>query len=240
MAQAGRERLSVVVPTWNEEEVLARALESLASSPRDAPEEVLVVDGGSSDGTRRIAATHGARVLSTERGRGTQLARGAQESSGDLLLFLHADARLAGGALGALRRAFHDPNLLAAGLHQRIDGRGLLYRLIERAADARVRRGWIYGDSGLVVRRSVYESVGGFRELPLFEDLDLSRRLRRRGKTGIVPGGALEVSARRWEREGVLARTLVNWALTLAWFAGVEPARLARYYPAERSVSREP
>ena len=240
MPPPGRERLSVVVPTWNEAPFVARALRSLAAQGGEAPEEVLVVDGGSTDGTQSIAEGEGARVLRSARGRGAQLARGAREASGDLLLFLHADARLLPGTLGAVRSAFAEPALLAAGLHQRIAGRGVLYRLIERAADARVRRGWIYGDSGLVVRRPAYEAAGGFRDLPLFEDLDLARRLRRHGRTGIVRGGALEISARRWEREGVLARSAKNWALTLAWLAGVEPARLARYYPAERSISGEP
>jgi rSAM/selenodomain-associated transferase 2 len=240
MPPPGRERLSVVVPTWNEEPCVARALESLAAHGADSPEEVLVVDGGSADGTPRIAEEHGARVLRSARGRGVQLARGAREASGDLLLFMHADARLLRGTLGAVRRAFGDPGLLAAGLHQRIAGRGLLYRVIERAADARVRRGWIYGDSTLVVRRSAYEAAGGFRDQPLFEDLDLARRLRRQGRTGIVRGGAVEISARRWERDGVLARSAKNWALTLAWLAGVEPARLARYYPAEGGVPGEP
>ncbi len=239
MQPHGRERLSVVIPTWNEAEHLPELLASLRSDP-DAPEEIVVVDGGSSDSTREIAARSGARVLESLRGRGSQLARGAEAALGELLFFLHADARISPRALGALRASFRDPRLLAAGLHQRIDKAGLAYRVIERAADQRVRCGWVYGDSGLAVRRSAYEEVGGFRSLPLFEDLDLSRRLRRKGAVRIVPGAWLTISARRWEREGVLARTMKNWALTLAWLAGVDPVHLARYYPTQGEAVRQP
>ena len=225
-----RESLSVVIPTLDEEERLPVLLGSLGACGADAPEEVIVVDGGSRDRTVEVAERAGARVVRAPRGRGAQLRHGAEAATGDLLLFLHADTRVAPPALAAVRRTLRDPGPIAAGLRQRIDQRGAVYRLIERAADLRVRCGWVYGDSGLVVRRRAYEEVGGFRDLPLFEDLDLSRRLRRRGRIRLVRAAELTVSARRWQRDGAVRRTVWNWLLTVAWLAGVDPARLVRYY----------
>jgi GT2 family glycosyltransferase len=145
--------------------------------------------------------------------------------------------RPAGGP-AALRRAFAEPALLAVGMRQRIDHPRGIYRWIEGAANARVRRGIVYGDSGLCVRRAAYAEVGGFRDLPLFEDLDLARRLRRAGAVRLVPEAELTISARRWEREGVLRRTFLNWGLTVAYLCGVAPARLVRYYPSGRGAAR--
>lgn len=221
--------LSVVIPTWNEAGQLPQCLASLARQAH--AHEVIVSDGGSADGTAELAGRLGARVVAGERGRGAQLARGARIARGELLLFLHADAHLAPGALEAVARTFADPAVIAAGLRQRIVHEARFYRWIERAADARVRAGWVYGDSGLAVRRSAYEAVGGFRPLALFEDLDLSKRLRRHGRIAFVAAAELACSPRRWEREGRLRRTLKNWVLTGLWAAGVDPARLARFYP---------
>jgi rSAM/selenodomain-associated transferase 2 len=226
----------VVVPTLDEAATLPRLVASLEEAgPGERPEELLVVDGGSRDGTPELARALGARVLSAPQGRGSQLARGAAEARGELLFFLHADACLMPAALRAVRASFDDPATIAVGLRQRIDHPGRIYRWIERAADRRVRAGWVYGDSGLCVRRSAYEAAGGFRDQPLFEDLDLTRRLRALGAVRLVPEAEIVVSARRWEREGVVRRTLKNWCLTAAWAAGVAPARLARYYPPEGS-----
>lgn len=231
--------LSVVVPTLDESAFLPALLDSLARCGEQAPEETIVVDGGSADDTLEIARRAGARTIRAPRGRGGQLRRGALAATGDVLLFLHADVRVEAGSLAAVRAAFRDPDVIATGMRQRIDGDGLLYRLIERTADLRVRGGWVYGDSGLAVRRADYERVGGFAELPLFEDLDLSRRLRRRGRVRLLRDAELAVSARRWQRDGVLRRTCVNWLLTAAWLAGVAPSRLVRYYPPARGAARQ-
>ena len=133
--------------------------------------------------------------------------------------------------MASVRRAFGaDPGLVAGALRQRIDHPARIYRSIERMADRRVGWGWIYGDSGLVCRRETYDAVGGFRAQPIFEDLDLSRRLKRSGAVRLVPGAQITVSPRRWEMEGAVKRTIKNWCLTLAWVAGVAPERLVRFY----------
>ena len=220
---------SVVVPTWNEAANLPRLAASLALQARK--HEWIVTDGESSDGSVELAERLGARVVRGKRGRGGQLMRGAQAARGELLLFLHADARLAPGALSALEAAFGDPRVIATGMRQVIEHQARFYRWVERAANRRVALGWVYGDSGLCVRRAAYDAVGGFHELALFEDLDLSKRLRRRGRIALVHAAELGCSPRRWELEGRLRRTIKNWFLTVLWAAGVDPARLARFYP---------
>lgn len=221
-------RFSVVVPTLNEAENLPRLWASLRA--QGEPFQGLVSDGESGDGTAEVARELGAEVVLGPRGRGAQLARGARAARGELVLFLHADTRLAPGTLAALARAFEEPALVASGMRQRIEHPARFYRLVERAADRRVRRGWVYGDSGLCVRRAVLARAGGVPELELFEDLELSRRLRKLGKIALVPGAELVISPRRWERDGRIRRTLANWGLTALWFLGVPPAALARAY----------
>jgi len=196
--------LSVVVPVLNEAARLPDLFASLPASGLQATDEVIIVDGGSTDDTVSVARAHGATVLDARRGRGTQLRRGAVEAAGDVLVFLHADMQVGAGALERVRAAFTDPSVVASGMRQRLDGKRAVYRLIERAANLRVRRGWVYGDSGLAVRRAKYEEVGGFRDVPLFEDVDLSRRVRRAGRVVLVEDAELVVSTRRWERRGAI------------------------------------
>lgn len=219
----------MVVPTWNEAATLPALARSLAT--QGVEHEWIVSDGESTDGTAELAERLGARVLRGPRGRGEQLARGAGAARGEWLCFLHADARLEPGALAAAAAVLADRQVIAAGMRQAIDHPARFYRWIERAADRRVALGWVYGDSALCVRRSSYETVGGFRPLPLFEDLDLSARLRRAGRVVLARGATVSCSPRRWEREGRLRCTLRNWLLTCLWAAGVDPARLARSYP---------
>jgi hypothetical protein len=147
------------------------------------------------------------------------------------LAFLHADSLPRPGALAALRRIFDDPEVVACGMVQEIEATRGVYRAIERASSFRVRRlGQVYGDAGLTVRRRAYRAAGGYADQPVFEDLDLCRRLGALGRVVLADDARLAVSARRWEAEGVVRATARNWLLTLAWLLGVEPHRLARHY----------
>lgn len=234
-----RLRLGVVIPTLDEECLLPRLLDRLlaVADREDRADAVCVVDGGSGDRTRELARRGGATVVRSRPGRGVQLARGARAVSSDVLLFLHADTLPAAGAIAALRRRFEE-GCQVAGMRQRIEAAGWFYRVVEWAANARVRfLGSIYGDSGLCVSRARYLAAGGFRDLSLFEDLDLSRRLGRTGAPEYIRDAELRVSARRWQREGPLRRTLANWLLTSAFLLGMSPDRLVRYYRPERRSS---
>lgn len=231
--------LGVVVPTLDEARCLPRLLARLldpAAPAADRAERVVVADGGSADGTRELAAAGGCLLVHASGGRGAQLAAGARALETDLLLFLHADCVPAPGALERLRAAFRDGALQVAAMSQRVEARGLFYRCVESAADLRARLGVVYGDSGLCLRRPLYEAVGGFADLPLFEDVELSRRLRRRARARLVCDARLLVSSRRWRAEGPLRCSARNWILSAAFLAGVSPRRLARYYRPQRAA----
>ena len=226
----------------NEQAVLPRLLERLLETPERVPgrpldraldraDEVVVVDGGSADAGPELARQAGARVLSSAPGRGRQLAKGAEQARGKVLLFLHADCLPAPGALSEVRAAFAVEGARLCAMTQRVQADHRFYRLVERAADARARRGTVYGDSGLAVRADLYHECGGFRPLALFEDVDLSRRLAARARVRVLLGAQLLVSPRRWRREGALRCTLRNWILRGLYELGVPPARLARHYP---------
>jgi rSAM/selenodomain-associated transferase 2 len=221
--------VSVIIPTLNEAACLPDTLRTLRAQH---PQEIIVVDGGSTDATCALAA--GAdRLLHGPRGRAAQMNLGAAHAAGDVLLFLHADCTLAPGAIAAAERVVRRPGVAAGCFAMHVAG-GWTYRALGPAATARVRlTGLVYGDQGLFLRRDVFERVGGFPPLKLMEDVFISRSLRRLGRVVVLPQ-RIEVSPRRWQRVGLVRQTLRNWALTALAAAGVPPDRLAAYYPAVR------
>lgn len=222
--------VSIVIPALNEAVCIAATVASLRQL---RPLEVLVVDGGSTDGTAEHARSAD-RVLTSPPGRAAQMNHGAARASGDVLLFLHADCTLEAGALTAAERLLARRGVAAGCFRMRVIAGERAYRLIDLAATARVRAtGIVYGDQGLFVRREVFDAVGGFPPLRFMEDVFLSRALRRRGRVVVAPQ-RIFVSDRRWRRVGVASQSLRNWALTALALAGVHPDRLARFYPAVR------
>jgi rSAM/selenodomain-associated transferase 2 len=223
-------RLSIVIPALDAARSLPATLASLREGEAAAA-EILVVDGGSIDGTPEIAAACGARVLAAPRGRGGQLAAGAAAASGDWLLFLHADTRLEPGWLGEVRRFAADRrNRDRAGYFRlRLDDEGAPPRRLERAVAWRARvLGLPYGDQGLLLCRPFYAGLGGYRALPLMEDVDLVRRI---GRRRLVPLAASAVtSAARYRTGGYVRRPLRNLACLALYFAGLPPRFIARLY----------
>ena len=221
----------MIVACLDERAVLARALRRLRRLMPSA--EIIVADGGSTDGSVEVASEL-VRVVRAPRGRGPQFNAGAAVATGEVLLFLHADACLRCDPTQVVLAALAQDGVAAAYFTQRIRARGTIYRCIERAAHARARwSAWILGDLGLAVRRDLFAAVGGYPAEPLFEDLGISRRLRRHGlfTRCAVP---LLVSARRWQCGGVVRTTLRNWGLTVGYYLGVPTPRLARHYRAVR------
>jgi hypothetical protein len=159
---------------------------------------------------------------------------GAVHAVGDVLLFLHADCTLEPGALRAAEAALGRRGVAAGCFRMTVTAPGLLYRMIDACATARVRlTGLAYGDQGLFLYRDRFERLGGFPLLRLMEDVFISRALRRQGRIVVLPHRAF-VSPRRWQRQGVIRQTLRNWALTGLAAAGAHPDRLAAFYPAVR------
>jgi rSAM/selenodomain-associated transferase 2 len=221
-----RPRLSVVIPTLNASEGLAATLAALG--PAD---EIIVVDGGSRDGTAALARDIGARVIETARGRGGQLAAGAMAATSDWILFLHADTALSAGWREVVQRHLSRPDAegQAACFRFALDDDSPQARRLERWVTWRVAALALpYGDQGLLIHRSLYDRVGGFRPLPLMEDVDLVRRLGRRRLT--VLDAAAVTSARRWRQDGWLRRSARNLLCLALFYAGVPAERIARLY----------
>lgn len=221
--------LSVIVPALNEFSALPQLLAELADLHVET--EVVVVDGGSTDGTAAAAAAVGARVLHSAPGRGTQLRLGAATARGRVLCILHADVRLPPATrrrLETLSACCADGEVYAFTL--RIAGGGWRYRLVEWGTARRAELGRLpYGDQGLVLTRATYAAAGGFSDIPLMEDVELMLRLRRQARVHVL-AEPVTVSARRWERDGLVRRTLRNWLLLAGHLAGIAPATLARAY----------
>ncbi len=214
--------LSVVIPTLNAAATLGPCLAAVAEA-----DEIVVVDGGSTDGTGALARSHGARLVQSPRGRGIQLAAGAAAARGDWLLFLHADTRLAPGWRQAAERHSATSPDKAACFRFRLDARERRARLVEAGVALRVRAlGLPYGDQGLLLSRRLYDEVGGYRPLPLMEDVDLVRRL------GPIERLAVEAvtSAERWRRDGWLRRSARNLVCLACYRFGMSPERVARLY----------
>ncbi|MGI9185141.1 MAG: TIGR04283 family arsenosugar biosynthesis glycosyltransferase [Solirubrobacteraceae bacterium] len=231
--------ISVVVPVLNEARGLPSLLDHLLQL--DGRFEVVIADGGSTDGTPQIAAAHprAPRLVHSPPGRAEQMNAGAAQASGEALLFLHADTRLPPDAYRSLRRALANPGVIGGNFELRFDGADRFSRLLGGWYALQRRAGVYYGDSAIWVRRTAFERLGGYRPLPIMEDYELSRRLQRAGDTSCLPGPAV-TSARRWQQLGLL-RTIASWVLIrLLFIAGVSPARLARRYPHVREAPLAP
>ena len=225
--------ISVVIPTLNETARLPGLLARLAGEA--VPHEVIVVDGGSRDATVLAARIGGARVLESAPGRGQQLAAGAEAAKGEILLFLHADSRFPTGGLAEIERALaRDPDCPGGNFRLVFDGDTPFSRWLT-GFYARIRaRGLYYGDSGVFVRRRVYEAMGGLRPIAVMEDYDFTRRLERRGRTCCIAEPPLVTSARRFEGRRPLAIVLGWMEIHALYHLGVPPRWLARRYEAQR------
>jgi rSAM/selenodomain-associated transferase 2 len=216
--------LSVVIPTLNAASVLPATLERM-----HAADEIVVADGGSTDATAALAERHGARLVYAPAGRGVQLAAGAEAARGDWLLFLHADTLLAPRWREAVERHAAAAPDAAAVFTLRLAAEAWQARAIERAVALRVRlMGLPYGDQGLLVPRTLYDAAGGYRPLPLMEDVDLVRRIGRR-RIRLLRDEAW-TSAARWQRDGWARRSVRNLACLALWRLGVPAERVARLY----------
>lgn len=221
-------RISIIVPVLNEAACLDQALADLFARPWvRAHCEVIVCDGGSEDGSREIAAGHPCRVVRAERGRAQQMNAASRTASGGMLLFLHADSRLPQD-FGQCIPGDADWGFFRL----RLDGDGFAFRLIETAINLRTRLTRVGGgDQGMFFSRDLFDRLGGFAEIPLMEDVAISKAARRLAPPAFVDA-AITSSSRRWRQRGIVRTVLLMWSLRLAYWLGVDPVRLHRiYYP---------
>jgi len=224
-------QVSVIIPTLNE----AARIAGLLSSLRVLPDiEIILVDGRSQDRTVEMAEALASRVLVTAPGRARQMNEGARYATGEVFLFLHADTRLELSAFAQLTSALSDSTIVGGAFSLSLDSRRWELRLIAAVTNLRARLFSLpYGDQAIFVRRVVFEKIGGYAELPLMEDFEFMRRLRRHGRTVILSAKAVS-SARRWEKEGIVYTTLRDWVIALLFLFGVSPVALAKWYPPVR------
>ncbi len=218
--------ISIVIPVYNEEAAINRALSAL---PFGKGIEVIVVDGQSDDRTIDIVRQYPVKIVTSSRGRALQMNAGVSAAKGDVLLFLHADCLLEREGLQAIEKQV-SLNFVGGCFTHKIDSPKWIYRFIEASGHLRaVFFKIFYGDQAIFVCRDIFERIGGFESVPLFEDVIFSRKLCLLGKTVILDDHAT-VLPRRWEKDGIFRTTLLNWLLTSGFILRVPTDRLAKLY----------
>lgn len=218
--------VSVIMPVLNEEAIIEDTIRSL----NDPRLELIVVDGGSRDKTISIVSRYKIRLIPSIPGRGRQMNYGARYATRDILLFLHGDAKITEKGIDAMLKAMEDPLIIGGAFRLAIDSGSTYLSLVALWANMRsIIFGLPYGDQGIFVRRSAFEEIGGYQDVPIMEDLEFIRRLKRRGKIRIL-GEAVSVSSRRWDKEGPVYATFRNLILAALFLLGVSPKKLYKWY----------
>jgi len=226
-AEMIRPSISIVIPTLNERGNLAGILAS-CHPPEDV--EIIVVDGGSTDRTPEFAHQSGIKLVISEPGRGRQMNVGARMGKGEILLFLHGDTVLPQGYYPQIISVLEGEGVVAGAFRLSIDGKPVSLRIIENVVNLRARILQMpFGDQALFMKKSMFEQVGGFQEIPIMEDFDLVRALRKRGRIEIAEGAVL-TSGRRWVRVGPWRTTMINQIAILAHLLGISPVTIAKFY----------
>ena len=227
------QKISIIIPVLNEAATIARTLSHLEDGDNL---EVIVVDGGSIDETTELAGSRGAKakVVQSNPGKAIQMNTGAATAAGDILVFLHADTLLPEDFSHQIVSALNQNGVAAGAFRLTIDSSGAGIRIIECMANLRSRFLRLpYGDQALFVRKTLFDEIGGFPDLPIMEDFILVRRLKRKGKIVIAPA-AVVTSPRRWQHLGIFKTWLINQLIIIAYYLGIPPERLTRLYRREK------
>jgi rSAM/selenodomain-associated transferase 2 len=225
------EKISIIIPVLNEANTINGVLARILGASNV---EVIVVDGGSQDETVALAQSVGVKVIAVTGGRASQMNAGAAVATGSILLFLHADTHLPPAFDTLVRQALQNTGAIAGAFELRIDAELWGIRVIEKMVNWRSRfLSLPYGDQAIFLKASIFKEIGGFPNLPIMEDFELMRYLKRYGKIAIAPAPVL-TSGRRWQKLGVVRTTLINQLIIISYFLGVPPAKLARWYRQRR------
>ena len=222
-------KISIVIPTLDEHRLIAKTIESCRLA---GAEEIIVCDGGSHDGTQTIANELRCKVVRAKTGRGRQLAAGAAQATGDVILFLHADTQLSVNCLKQIRQCVMESSRTCVwGCYcQKIQARNWRYRLVERGNRWRAAvRHVVYGDQAMWITRELYQKTSGFADVPLMEDVMMSDELKKISRPVILPG-PITIPTRHWQRMGVCLTTLRNWYLFQRFRFGMSAEQVADRY----------
>jgi len=220
-------KLSIIIPTYNEADHIVATLQRLQAC-RQAGHQVIVADGGSADMTTTLARPLADQVITAPKGRGQQMNVGAQQSDGEALLFLHADTQLPTNAIELIEEALQQHRW--GRFDVRLSGRHPLLRIVECLMNLRSRlTGIATGDQAIFVEKTRFHQLGGYADIPLMEDIELSKRLKRLDRPACL-SAKLTTSSRRWEQHGILNTIFLMWRLRLAYWLGAPAEQLAKRY----------
>lgn len=218
--------ISIIIPVYNEENIIKQ---TLANLPYREDIEVIVVDGESSDKTVEFAQQYPIKLIQCRKNRAVQMNKGAEASHGDILLFLHADCSLGEGSLEEIQDYLIN-GYIGGCLTQKINSKNLIYRFIEFSGNIRAKLFRIfYGDQAIFVRRDIFLRLNGFDDVPLFEDVLFSKKMKEIDKTKIL-NKKVFVSNRRWQKNGIIKTTLIYWLLSLGFSLGIPFDTLKKIY----------
>jgi rSAM/selenodomain-associated transferase 2 len=230
--------LSIIIPVLNEQSQINAAIEQIKAQSFDGAYEIIVVDGDPQGGTIRVIRDKAVTCIAGSRGRGRQMNAGARAAAGDVLLFLHADTRLPPDGLTNICRVLENRQYVGGAFDLAIDSGRWILRYIAARSSRRSRWNRIpYGDQAIFVRKDYFEKIGGFKDIPLLEDVDLMQRIKRDGRRIHILRDKVTTSARRWQSEGVVYTTVRNQVVLMLYYLGVSPRRLARLYKFGRAAA---
>ena len=220
--------ISIIIPVLNEAKIIQSILNELQ---QHSQVEIIVVDGGSQDNTVAVARQVGVKVISLlHKGRAAQMNAGANIARGDILLFLHADTKLPSNFVELVVKTLEPSDVVAGAFELAIDGEARSLRWIELLVKMRSRLFSLpYGDQAIFISKKAFINLGGFANLPIMEDFEFIKRIRRQGKIAIAPA-VVVTSGRRWQKLGVWKTTLINQAIIAGYYLGISPPKLSKFY----------
>ena len=222
-------KISIIIPALNEEKILMKQQDKLTNLLHEG-HEVILVDGGSKDKTVSIADNLGITTIVTKPSRGYQLKIGSHLSSKDILLFLHIDTSLSDDGVNSVQEAMSDPRNYWGRFNIKFDNKKMIYRMIAFFMNKRsCLTGSVTGDHAMFIRKDAYMKCGGFSDIPIMEDIEICKRLRKISAPVCLKVEVI-TSCRKWEHDGILLTILKMWSLRLFYFLGINPNKLAKLY----------
>lgn len=225
------QQISIIIPVLNEFRIINFTIEHLYTLDSSGTVEIIVVDGSPHGDTINTITRSNVQKISGQKGRGSQMNQGAAVAGGDILLFLHADTRLSHDALDQIVAATQQPDVVGGAFDLGIQSEKKIFRLIETGASIRSRLTRIpYGDQAIFLQKRFFDQIGGYRDIPIMEDVELMQRVKKAGKKIKIISRKVQTASRRWEKEGIVYCTLRNWSLRTLYLLGVPPEKLKKFY----------